>query len=359
MNLDMNKINWLIILLLCSVFIILLISLFDHGKYYLDGYTLLNTQPTGWFFQGSYPSTATFFSFLFSMFKEWGINSSTMQRNAFDFYFVIFFFFFLEIIMILHILILYSFKANFLSILLLFILLAILSPFMATINKEIVYVILVYPIFVFFRFLNFKLFLFILVSVTTLFALGGRYYLIPFIFLSMIVYAFYDRPRYIFLFLFIALFLLYVIFPDIVGLLMIAKPIILKGITYTWIDDYFDRSQYFTFLLNSFVNSLRIMFPLELLMKGPKYFIPSLFLTYISYIAFKIISLKELYNGQKYSKLVLFSAISTIIYSIIQSIFEPDFGSVLRHKIIIIFMILIIINFYSGKYRKLTIKGVK
>ena len=89
----------------------------------------------------------------------------------------------------------------------------------------------------------------------------------------------------------------------------------------TIISDCLDKDGMIFLYINYFINTLRLLFPVELLVKGIKYF---------PYIVFQIWFTKKLWNWKsvKNNKVILlYSFIS------ISGVFEPDFGSFLRHTV--------------------------
>lgn len=73
--------------------------------------------------------------------------------------------------------------------------------------------------------------------------------------------------------------------------------------------------------INYFINTLRLLFPVELLVKGIKCF---------PYIVFQIWFTKKLWNWKniKEDKVILLYS-----FILIGGIFEPDVGSFLRHTV--------------------------
>ena len=81
------------------------------------------------------------------------------------------------------------------------------------------------------------------------------------------------------------------------------------------------------FLLNYFINFLRIMFPVELLQKGLYYWI---FCFFQFLCTFKLINCVRNYHDlSENDKLYLFAMVA---YYITGVFFEPDFGSFVRHE---------------------------
>lgn len=81
---------------------------------------------------------------------------------------------------------------------------------------------------------------------------------------------------------------------------------------------------YLTFVGNYIINTFRLMVPIELLKKGLKY-IP--FIIYQLYITNNLLKIDKKINQE--NVLIILSIISFLMISII---FEPDFGSFIRHE---------------------------
>lgn len=84
------------------------------------------------------------------------------------------------------------------------------------------------------------------------------------------------------------------------------------------------------FLLDYVINFFRLMLPLELLPKGPAYY---LFILFQFYLSFRLLLLfrnrkQELFRNSQ-QKLLLGVVIA---YYVVSAIFEPDFGSFIRHE---------------------------
>ena len=99
-----------------------------------------------------------------------------------------------------------------------------------------------------------------------------------------------------------------------------------------------ENKNYILFIGNYIINFFRIMFPIELLMKGIKY-IP--FVVYQIYITCNIIKAVKKVNEKNILIIILI-----ISYEMMAIIFEPDFGSFIRHQsTLFLFLIdLILIN---------------
>lgn len=112
----------------------------------------------------------------------------------------------------------------------------------------------------------------------------------------------------------------------------------------TMINDPFGlNSNYIIFICNYIINFLRLMFPIELLFKGYKYI---LFIIYQMFISFNLI--KYLKNIKDESVLWVITALSFIMIS---AIFEPDFGSFIRHESSM-FLIILQINMITSKEKE-------
>lgn len=89
----------------------------------------------------------------------------------------------------------------------------------------------------------------------------------------------------------------------------------------TIISDWLDKDGIIFLYLNYSINTLRLLFPIELLVKGIKYF---------PYVVFQIWLTKKLWNWKsiKNDKVILLYS-----FILISGVFEPDFGSFLRHTV--------------------------
>ncbi len=95
----------------------------------------------------------------------------------------------------------------------------------------------------------------------------------------------------------------------------------------TIISDWLDKDGIIFLYLNYSINTLRLLFPIELLVKGIKYF---------PYVIFQIWFTKKLWNWKniKSDKVILLYS-----FILISGVFEPDFGSFLRHTVPYLFVL--------------------
>lgn len=98
------------------------------------------------------------------------------------------------------------------------------------------------------------------------------------------------------------------------------------------------NNNFFTFSVNYILDFFRLVLPVELFAKGIKYSIFAVYQIVITYII--VASLKN--NRKDTRKLLALSAI--IGFMMISAIFEPDFGSFVRHQTCIYPFMTIIIN---------------
>lgn len=112
---------------------------------------------------------------------------------------------------------------------------------------------------------------------------------------------------------------------------------------FTMIKDFFPNISFSYFLLNYIINAFRILFPVELFVKGYKY-IPFI----IFQIFFSIVLLKNAVNIKREKAIYIFLLMSFILVSII---YEPDFGSVIRHESVLMLFVLKILEKKKG-YKK-------
>ena len=97
------------------------------------------------------------------------------------------------------------------------------------------------------------------------------------------------------------------------------------------------NTNYFKFMANYCINFIRMLIPVELLLKGVKY-IP--FIIFQIYIGYQLFKLSRKMND---NKVLWFSAV--LSFEMVSVIFEPDFGSFIRHESALILILLKIIEF--------------
>lgn len=113
----------------------------------------------------------------------------------------------------------------------------------------------------------------------------------------------------------------------------------------TIINDPFGRNtSFFLFICNYLVNFVRLNFPIELLFKSLKY---TPFLIYQMYIFYLIVRGVRNINSEN---ILLADAIISFI--IISTIFEPDFGSFIRHEAALV-LLFIEFTFLPGKEKNI------
>lgn len=105
----------------------------------------------------------------------------------------------------------------------------------------------------------------------------------------------------------------------------------------TLINDLLGRNtNYFIFIGNYFINAIRLMFPIELFLKGPK---QGIFVIYQIFVSFCLIK-----ACRKINKENCLWIITVISFFMISFIFEPDFGSFVRHETTMFLILLEVIN---------------
>lgn len=104
-----------------------------------------------------------------------------------------------------------------------------------------------------------------------------------------------------------------------------------------------NNDNYGIFILNYIINFFRLLFPVELILKGPKYLA---FIIYQFFISFNlIIGLKKVDEKNLLYLIVMLGFI------LISTIFEPDFGSFIRHESAL-FVIILQVNIFNELKRK-------
>jgi hypothetical protein len=101
------------------------------------------------------------------------------------------------------------------------------------------------------------------------------------------------------------------------------------------------NTNYIMFIGNYIINIFRVMVPVELLLKSIKY-IP--FIVYQIFITYQIIKSCTKINDNS-----ILWIITTISFMMISVIFEPDFGSFIRHESALILILLELTNINYDK----------
>lgn len=101
---------------------------------------------------------------------------------------------------------------------------------------------------------------------------------------------------------------------------------------------------YFIFIGNYLINFIRLLFPIELIFKGFKYV---LFIVYQLFISINLLK-----SCKKINSLNFMWIIVALSYLIVSIIFEPDFGSFIRHESAIILILLEIMDISYNNYDK-------
>lgn len=113
------------------------------------------------------------------------------------------------------------------------------------------------------------------------------------------------------------------------------------------------NNTYFTFIENYIANVIRMLLPFELLFIGPKYILFLIYQLFVTYNIFKM--------GKRINDRNIMWLITVISFIMVSAIFEPDFGSFVRHEsTIILFLLKInIINNNEGEENLKDNKGGK
>ena len=106
----------------------------------------------------------------------------------------------------------------------------------------------------------------------------------------------------------------------------------------------FNSSNLYVFSLDYILVLIRILIPVELLTLGPKYFIYAVYQTMI--ILLIINNLKNVNVINKNAKIALYVVIA---FSMGSALFEPDFGSWVRHEAVLFPIYLFMLDFYDNK----------
>lgn len=113
-----------------------------------------------------------------------------------------------------------------------------------------------------------------------------------------------------------------------------------------WIDD---RGSFTLYMVNYIINSIRMMFPIELLLNG-FFYIP--FVIYQIFILYYLVKTIKGLNRETEENIILSLSIF-IAYLLVSFTFEPDFGSFVRHESATFPVLhLMVLNKENYKFRK-------
>lgn len=113
------------------------------------------------------------------------------------------------------------------------------------------------------------------------------------------------------------------------------------------INNVFPNSNIIYFFINTIINILRMLFPIELLFKSINYLPFVIYQTYITYIL-TIYTKKNIINNKNNLDSMFYIIISFLT---VASIFEPDFGSLARHESAL-FMFILAISIDNYQFNK-------
>lgn len=109
------------------------------------------------------------------------------------------------------------------------------------------------------------------------------------------------------------------------------------GVAHTQMVNIFKSQNLVIFSIDYFLMIIRMLFPVELLPMGPKYWPYVLYQLVISYFAIK--GLKNLKNKNNTEKIAIYLYVAFLLSS---ATFEPDFGSWVRHEAAIFPVLMIV-----------------
>lgn len=95
----------------------------------------------------------------------------------------------------------------------------------------------------------------------------------------------------------------------------------------------------YLFVANWVVNTVRLLFPMELFLKGPYYAVFAVYQLCISFFAFRALSRAKETNREAMLAVALYFA-----FVLASSTFEPDFGSWVRHETACLPVILLVVS---------------
>ncbi|MBQ9265867.1 MAG: hypothetical protein IJ186_02180 [Bacilli bacterium] len=219
----------------------------------------------------------------------------------------------------------------------------LLNIFVFTVAKEVLQFFMFFLLFLIVRFLHCKKFLkyFLIFLVILLESIFFRNYFIIMLglFLLLLLVSSFFKKNFVFsilvsiIILFIGIYICKFIFPSQYDSIFFVREISSAYLNAnTEINNLIPlNNSFLNFVLNYFINFLRLMFPLELISKGIVQIFFTLYQIYLSISVFLIFLLirKNRFNLKKEYYLFFLIFLSYLFCS---AFFEPDFGSFVRHE---------------------------
>ncbi len=319
--------------LLFSVLGILLMSqipLIWHAKFYLDGHTLLLSNPKLELFAGSYRGTAWVFAPLFDALRYIGVDLNSYSTNFDGNWFVANItwatpYFFATWLLLRKV----KFDTDASSVFVLFCALTLFSPFYASINKDIVPALACFvSMYALAKGYAIRATV-IFVALCIAYGLTIRSYFLVFALLFLATQSISGNRRLVVLAIIFGTGIVYLAFPYIPRTLIdIGRAEYLEGVSATRIEYFFDDFSALGFTLNRLTSLARIAFPIELILKSPAYLPFVAFRCYASALTLRLM-------GSRIPKDLRVASSIVFAFTLTQAIFEPDFGSSFRHFLMV------------------------
>lgn len=319
-----------------------------HQKFFLDAVKILTVEPSLQIFGSSFSSTAYLLEPINILLNHLGVSLETYSRQyGIDEVFVGVVYSSLFHGSLISLLVFAKIRPTIIMLLILVFVTLVMAPFYVVPNKEII----VFMIFTLVTIIisRGKLFsgVMLFVIFCTLYAIYVRTYfigLIPLVLATNIILR-HHSLKILSLVLLCSLAIMLFIYRSemLFELLNRARAKEISDITTSYIHYPFSDSDYLKFMLNRLYSVSIMLVPIPLLGLGLLYF--PLFI-YQLFITIVMVRMYMITNSAKDYWLL-----SIIIgFTILQAIFEPDYGSVFRHKIMILpFMVLLISRYYGLK----------
>lgn len=109
----------------------------------------------------------------------------------------------------------------------------------------------------------------------------------------------------------------------------------------TLINDVLPNNNLLFYFLNFIINFIRLAFPLELLVKSPLYIVYVIYQLYITYVL--IVNSKRVDANNRIALSLMLAYFTTSV------LFEPDFGSFLRHESVYFLIVILLTNSIRSK----------
>jgi len=301
-----------------------------HAKFYLDGHTLLSSNPSLELFAGSYRGTAWLFSPVFDALRYAGVELNKYSTEFDANWFIANMVWATPFVVATWLLLKrVNFDTDASSVFVLFCALTLFSPFYASINKDIIPALACFVSMHSLAKGHTARAMVIFVALCVAYGLTIRSYFLLFALLFLATQSISGNRRLVVLAILAGTGIVYLAFPYIPRTLIdIGRAEYLEGVSATRIDYFFDDFSALGFTLNRLTSLARIAFPIELILKSPAYLPFVVFRCYASALTLRLMG-SRIPTDLRVASSVVFA------FTLTQAIFEPDFGSSFRHFLMV------------------------